>query len=402
MSKTLLVLGAGAHQVPLVRRAVAGGHHVVTADYVPGNVGHRYSHASVDVSTSDVEAVLACARDLRIDGVATIASDVALPALAVVAAALELPGPSPDAVAVLCDKARFRSLQHAHGLAAPGYALATSPEEANVAAAALAGGPLLCKPADTSGSRGITLLESPEPRSVTQAFEAAVLHSRNGRVCVEEYVEGEDVSGDGFLLAGVLSGAVVTSKHTSGFVVDGHALPTHLDGSQRALVLGAVEAAAAAAGYREGPLDFDVRLSPDRAVVIEMSPRLGGNGIPALASHGTNSDLLGAMVGQSLGEPVSLPTSPVVHTPCGSVALGSGSSGRLGSIATADAIRRSVPEVFDVTLVRGVGEHVDAHTHGGAALGQALFDIPRGDGWQDLADRVRQASAVRVEALSAP
>lgn len=398
-SKTLLVLGAGVHQVPLIRRAVEHGCRVVTADYLPDNVGHRLSHDSVDASTVDVAAVLGHARRLRIDGVVTIASDMAVPTVAAVARALGLAGPSPETAAALCDKSRFRALQHASGLDAPRYAVATDADQACAAVATLPL-PLLCKPVDTSGSRGITMVGEHDTGLTGEAFEAAARHSRSGKVCLEEYVEGTDVSGDGFLSDGYLNGVVVTSKHTRGFVVAGHALPTHLDAAQQRRVARSVELAAAAAGYRNGPVDFDVRLSPERAVVIEMSPRLGGNGIPALAGYGTDGDLLRAAVRAALGEDVALPATVTVGRPCGSVVLGAEVPGRLATLATTEEVRRAVPEVFDVTLAHGPGDVVAAHTHGGAALGQALFAMPPGSMWADLAARIHAALAARVEATS--
>lgn len=392
---TLMVLGAGVHQVPLIRRATELGCRVVTADYLPGNVGHRLAHASVDVSTTDVEGVVGHARRLDVDGVVTVASDVAVPAAAAAARALGLPGPSPEAAATLCDKAAFRALQHRHGLPAPGFAAVRTADEA-VAAAGRLMPPLVCKPADTSGSRGITLLAEPTRAAVEAAFTAAAGHARSGVVCLEEYVEGTDVSGDGFLRGGRLL-AVITSKRSRGFVVTGHALPTTLDAAARDQVTAAVEAAAAAAGYTDGPVDFDVRRSPERAVVIEMSPRLGGNGIPALAGHGTDADLLAAAVCAALARPIDLPDAASVRRPCGSLILGADAPGVLAGIADRAVLRAAAPEVFDLALTVDVGQAVPAHTHGGASLGHVLFDIPDGSTWDDVAARVRAGLAVRLE-----
>src|SRR6185436_15133940 len=119
---TLMVLGAGIYQIPGIRAAVARGLRVVTVDWDLRNPGHRYSHASAEVSTTDVEGVLRTARSHAPDGVVTFASDVATSTVAHVAQTLGLPGCPPEAVRVLSNKGLLRSLQHARGLAAPRFA----------------------------------------------------------------------------------------------------------------------------------------------------------------------------------------------------------------------------------------------------------------------------------------
>ena len=116
MAKKLMMLGAGANQLPLIKRAVELGLHVITVDYLPDNVGHKYSHQFVNCSTVDCAGVLAVAERLEIDGIVTLASDAAVPTIAYVTSSMGLNGASSPIAKILTNKAQFRQFQRQHGL----------------------------------------------------------------------------------------------------------------------------------------------------------------------------------------------------------------------------------------------------------------------------------------------
>ncbi len=152
-AKQIMILGAGLFQLAAIRKATELGYRVVTVDYLPDNVGHRFGHHYVDCSTTDRGAVRAAAEELSIDGIFSMASDVAVPTVAHVAAALGLRGPTPQAAATLTDKARFRQLQESSSLDHPRWSAGTSLEALRPSLAALPP-TVVVKPADTSGSPG--------------------------------------------------------------------------------------------------------------------------------------------------------------------------------------------------------------------------------------------------------
>ena len=92
MQKKILFLGAAPTQIPPLRYALTQGHHVVTCDNLPTNLGHLLSHQSFEVSTTDKEAVLRLAEHLNIDGIVAYASDPSAPTAAYVAEKMGLPG----------------------------------------------------------------------------------------------------------------------------------------------------------------------------------------------------------------------------------------------------------------------------------------------------------------------
>ena len=91
MQKKILFLGATQFQIPPIVYAKEQGHHVITADYLPENPGHKYADEYHNVSTTDMEAVLKLSESLNIDGIVAYASDPAAPTQAYVGNKLGLP-----------------------------------------------------------------------------------------------------------------------------------------------------------------------------------------------------------------------------------------------------------------------------------------------------------------------
>jgi len=393
--KRLMILGAGPNQLPAIQKAVDLGLYVVTADYLPQNVGHRFSHQSVNCSTIDQEGILRVAKELEIDGVMTMASDVATPTVGFVAEHLGLPGGFPSAANILSNKASFRLFQREHGFYSPEFIVGSTMEDVEKGLASLSL-PLVFKPVDTSGSRGITRLDSVDRGLCLAAFESAQGYSRSRKVCVEEFIEGVDVSGDGFLLNGSFEFALITQKYKNGFVVTGHSLPTTLSAEDQQRVLAEVAANCKAAGHTDGPLDFDVRLSPEHVTVLEMSPRLGGNGIPMIIERATGVDLIGATISFALGEKVDVSKKWEDIRGCGSWIFGSEHGGSLQEMATEQEMRGTIPEIFEYVVHYQIGERVPHFIHSAANLGYVLFDCPSETSYIQVLQRIQDRMGMRI------
>ena len=60
--KKLMLLGGIRYLLPVIDAAHKQGYYVITADYLPDNIAHRYSDEYVNVSIVDKEAVLLSAK----------------------------------------------------------------------------------------------------------------------------------------------------------------------------------------------------------------------------------------------------------------------------------------------------------------------------------------------------
>lgn len=392
-----MCLGAGFSQLPLIKRAVNMGLFVITVDYNPENPGHKISDKYVDCSTRDKDCVLKAAKKLKIDGIATFASNVAVPSVSFVARELELPGGKFENSEILYDKGKFRDFQKKHGLKSPDFLVAEDFSEIKSTVKDLKK-PVIFKPVDSSGSRGISKLNEITEKTSENAFFKAKRHSHSGMVCVEEFIEGVEVGGDAFLVDSEVK-AVITHKHINNFVPVGHELPTNIFEEDQNKVIEELSIVCDDLNYSNGPLNFDVIVSSKGAYILEMSSRLGGNGIPLLVQRGTGTDFISTSINFSIGEEFKLPEEIEVLERCGSWVFGSEKTGRITNLASKEEIKEKVPEVFDCTVNYKIGDKVSEFVHSGNQIGYVLFDCPRDTNYEDITSRIESALALEVSEI---
>ncbi|MBK8401745.1 MAG: ATP-grasp domain-containing protein [Propionivibrio sp.] len=395
MGKRLMILGAGPFQVPAIRKAAALGCHVITVDYLPDNVGHPYGHQFVNLSTVDRESILATARDLRVDGICTFSSDVAISSVAYVCENLGLPGASPAVAETMATKHCFRAFLQKAQLACPQYVSGDTLESIGAGLYRLKL-PIVFKPVDTSGSRGITRLDRLDAESIESAFLRAQSFSRSNTVCVEEFIAGTEVGGDAILVDGRVAFIAITHKHMRGFVVAGHSLPTDIAAQDALRVVEHIEAVCSALGYVSGPLNFDVIVSADTVIILEMSARNGGNGIPEVIERATGVDVELAAIQLALGLTPSLPDRVEIKHGAGSFVFGNSTGGRLERICSGEDMQRLVPEVFHVHFSKRPGDRIEPFEHNGNLIGFALFDCKNAAEYERITEKISDALKLEI------
>ena len=203
MAGTLLVLGASSDQIFMIDTARALGLKVVAVDIDPKAPGFGRANEAAIVSTRDVSALLDLTDDLRvrghrIRGVTTMGSDIP-DVIAELCAHLGTPGPSRETARLATDKHQMKLRFRERGIPIPWFEEIGRFEEL-AAIVAQRGFPLVLKPIDRSGSRGVFLLE--EGCDLADLFARSYAFSRVGRCLVEEYLEGPQISTETVLFAG--------------------------------------------------------------------------------------------------------------------------------------------------------------------------------------------------------
>ena len=378
MSRRILILGGSKFQVPLIRRARERGLYVITCDYLPGNPGHALANEYHNVSTTDRQGVLALARRIGIDAVASLSSDPAMPAVAYVAETLGLPGPPLAAIVQLTAKDAFRRLLSRTGLRTPAYHVleAGAAAEADDVVRMLAAGGArhVVKPVDSSGSRGITVLE-PGCVDAAPALQRAFDHSLAGRCIVEAYIEGVQIHGDGFLQGGRLVHHYIGDQ--AFYTRSGNSIPiwtrypTRHGGAIVDDLVRQVEAIARASGYLEGPVNIEGRVTPDGDVyLIEIGPRNGGNHIPTLLQRLTGFDFVSRLLDSALGISPAVETV-TTHRDVGAVyVLHADRDGVYAGLRVSDVVK---DKVFLLDVFKQAGEPVRHYTGSNTAVGCALL-----------------------------
>ncbi|MEY3173022.1 MAG: hypothetical protein RLZZ436_935 [Planctomycetota bacterium] len=185
---TMLIAGGAHSDVPMIRAARSLGYHVVTSGNRPEDPGHQFAHQVELCDYSDTAAMLKMARRIQPSAVCPGCNDFAAISAAEIAFELGLPGHDhPETVATLHHKDRWREFALKHGIASPRAIGCRTPAEAAAACQSLTW-PLLIKPVDLTGGRGINRVDRPE--QATDCIREAFNVTRAGRVVVEEFIEG--------------------------------------------------------------------------------------------------------------------------------------------------------------------------------------------------------------------
>ena len=308
--RTILIVSGGREAVPTIEEARRMGLRVVVADGAPDAPGFRLADAALLASTYDAEATVEAARAYasrnRIDGVIAAAADVPQ-TVAAVADALDLPGISLETAFLASDKLAMKDCFRAAGVPVPWYSAVSDAEELSDLVASDRG-PLIVKPVDSRGARGVLrLLPGVD---LDWAYATAAAASPTGRVMVEAYVPGPQISTESAVVAGRTFTPGCADRNYklldrfAPFVIeDGGELPSRLSERDRAEVDAVVGDAAAALGVRYGTVKGDLVLGPDGPVVIELAVRLSGG---FFCSHhiplATGVNFVGAAIRLALGE----------------------------------------------------------------------------------------------------
>ena len=394
--KKLMILGAGLFQVPGIRKAVELGHYVISVDDRPDSIGHKFSHQYLNCSTTEREKLADQAEKLAIDGICTFSSDLAVASVGYVCDQLHLPGVSLATARRMSTKHIFRGAQRRANLPHPEFVASQSLDELSSLVRQLHF-PVVIKPVDSSGSRGVQLMPYLSISDLASAFAFARSFSSSGVVCVEEFVEGREFGGDGILFGGQLVFVAITEKHLADFVVIGHNLPSTLSQYDRHRVRLAVEDCCRAVGYCEGPVNFDVKVSPECVVVLEMSARNGGNGIPAVIKRATDVDVEEVTIRLAVGDMRQLPESKQPMHGAASLVFGSQTRGNLGRISDFAEVKAAVPELVELSLAVPLGGSVEPFQHNGNLIGYAVFDCETAGQFTEIAARIESALDIRVD-----
>lgn len=308
----ILFLGASTFQVPPIQYALAKGHTVFTTDNRPDNIGHQLAHRSYTISTIDKEKVCCLASHLAIDGIVSFGSDVSAPTAAYVAEQLGLPTNSYKTVLTLTQKHLFRKFLQEESLQHITYQyFAAHQEKELVAYIATATFPLVFKPVDSSGSKGVQFLQNAV--NWQAKYHKALAASIKQLIIVESFItkKGFQICGDGYMEKGKLvfieygNGHFYRDKRflaPYGETFPSQHQPEHLKTLSKKLadILQKVD-------YQTGTFNFDAWITHNNQVFVnEIGPRSGGNFIPTVIKYNTGVDLIEAAVESSWNPNFSL------------------------------------------------------------------------------------------------
>ncbi|HTP59170.1 MAG TPA: ATP-grasp domain-containing protein, partial [Spirochaetia bacterium] len=276
---TIMILGAGIMQIPGIRLAKASGWKVIVADGNRDAVGRSLADHFEVVDLKDRDGLLSLAKSydhrFGLQGVFTAGTDFSS-SVAWVAEHMGLPGIPFETAMRATDKCLMREAFQKAGVPSPRFACICGPVDPVSVLDGL-DFPLVVKPVDNMGARGVRKVESRE--SLVQACRSALPLSRSSRVIVEQFMEGPELSLDAVVYKGRVTVCGNADRHIffpPNFVEMGHTMPTGLDDGTRERVEKVFEAGIHAIGIENGAAKGDIKLTPRGPMVGEIAARLSG------------------------------------------------------------------------------------------------------------------------------
>ena len=306
-----MLLGGIRYLLPAIEAAHKHGCHVITVDYLPNNIAHQYSDEYYNVSIIDKEAVLQLAQELQIDGILSFAVDPGVVTAAYVAEKMGLPFTcSYEAACILQNKARFRQFLSENGFNVPtakGYSYI---EEA-LNDVALFHWPVIVKPVDSAGSKGVTRVD--DPKDLEQAITHALDESHNGHFIIEDFLEKDGLSSgsesfvvDGQLCYNGFYDQYFDNEAVNPFTPSAECWPSNKDEKYLNEIRSELQRLFTLLNVRTGLFNIEWRVCTDgKCYLMEVSPRAGGNRLAEILRIAADVDLIDAEVRKAVGEPVS-------------------------------------------------------------------------------------------------
>ena len=274
--KTVLVLGGGVWNMRAIECVRAAGYRTLVADRDAAAPGLALADEGHAVDISDAPAVVAIARRAGVDAVIPL-SDAGVPTAAAVAAALSIKGLTPNTAALAIDKGLMRERWERDGLPNPPFRVVTEPAAAKRAAAEI-GPPLIVKPADSGGGgRGVSVVG--ELDELEWAWDFARPFARNGRVMVEGFLEGTELTVEAIAHRGEVHVLAVSDKVKPPLrtrVATSLNYPAALEPGTLARVEELAHAAVSSLGIADGPAHVELIVGHDGPVLVELGARGGG------------------------------------------------------------------------------------------------------------------------------
>lgn len=219
--KKVMIVGAGAGQVPLIQHCKDLGLFTIVVSPFGPYPGIAMADKHIDEDIFNKDNLVEIGRKEGIDFVISDQSDYAVPIVAYVAEKLGLPGNSTEVAETYTYKSKFRRFCHENGIPAPKAAVIDI-SDPNYGILSNLRFPVVVKPADSQGSRGISKVM--EPSGIKDAIDNASRYARRNQVVVEEYFQGREIVCEGFVINGEYHNVAFGDREY--FTLDGLFIPS--------------------------------------------------------------------------------------------------------------------------------------------------------------------------------
>lgn len=371
--KRLMLLGGLRYLLPVIEEAHKLGVYVITADYLPDNIAHKFSDEYCNVSIIDKDAVLAKAQKLQIDGILSHAVDPGVTSAAYVAEKMGLPFQcSYKAACILQYKHLFRQFLSENGFNCPNGKGYNNTEDA-LKDIDYFNWPVIVKPVDSAGSKGVTKVE--DKTKLAEAIDFAISCSISKNFIIEDFLDkvGAQSSADIFTIDGKLvypaySDQLFDPKAANPYTPAIEIWPATMEKKYQDDLTEQIQRLVTLLDMKTGIYNVESRLcSNGKAYIMEVSPRGGGNRIAELQDMATGQSLIRAEICKALSLPLDEITAPVYDGVWCNYILHSDKEGILVSVDIEPEFRSKY--IKDEGFIVKAGDHIVPFTGANNSLG---------------------------------
>ncbi|MCJ7790051.1 MAG: ATP-grasp domain-containing protein [Candidatus Atribacteria bacterium] len=310
LNKMLLLLGASRDQLYAIKTAHEMGIKVIVVDMNPNSIGFKYADDYRVISTRDVSAltkfIVEYQKVKKIDGVITMGSEIP-DIIAELCYQFGWVGPSKQTAYWGINKYAMKYRFKECGIPIPYFSLVNSVKQLKEIINKI-GYPVVIKPVDRSGSRGVYKIE--ESDDICALYNESKKFSYSNQIMVEEYLEGLQISTETVLYDNKAEtpgfadrNYELLNRFAPRIIENGGTVPSSLSEREQKRVKSLVVNAARALGVKRGIAKGDVVMTNKGLYVIEMAVRLsGGDFSESLIPLGCGVNIVKAAINIALGE----------------------------------------------------------------------------------------------------
>ncbi|MCR5776189.1 MAG: ATP-grasp domain-containing protein [Lachnospiraceae bacterium] len=299
--KKLAIIGASYLQEPLIQKAKSRGIETHVFAWKCGDIGEYSTDFFYPISIVEKEQILEKCKEIGVDGICTIASDLAVITVNYVASHMGLISNSMDCTDMSTNKHKMRECFMRNGDPSPKSIMVETISDLDSYDIEY---PVIVKPVDRSGSRGITKVLRYE--DLECAIENAKEQGFEKKALVEEFATGQEYSVEFISWQGKHEFLALTKKYTTGapdFIETGHIEPAPVDKDMLERVKVVVIHALDSLGVKYGASHSEIKISKSGEIkIIEIGGRMGGDFIgSSLVELSTGYDFISAVIDVALG-----------------------------------------------------------------------------------------------------
>jgi len=392
--KKLLLLGGLRYLLPVIEAAHKLGCFVITCDYLPDNIAHKFSDKYINASIIEKEEILKIAKENKIDGIMSFAVDPGVLTASYVAEKLGLPGCPYESVQILQNKVRFRQFLTDNGFNVPKARGYSSTNEALLDFTSF-NFPVIVKPVDAAGSKGVTKVESIE--QLKPALDEAMRFSLKAKeIIVEDYIESKGFASDtdSFSINSDLqfvsfNNQFFDAKAKNPYTPAAYSWPALMDQRHQKELASELKRLVRLLKLGTSIYNIEVRVGKDdKPYIMEVSPRGGGNRLSEMLRHASGTDLISLAVRSAIGEPIEELQMPVYNGYWAEIILHAEKDGMFDSLFIDPYLKKN--NIIEIDLWVTEGEKVNSFNSATDAIGTLVLRF-------DSEEEIKQAMIKRDE-----